>query len=73
MERRCWINWQCRGVLLVWTIVGQGLIALALGAGGVVWTFFLSSIFSPFFLPLFGGRPDIGAGPRSAIGRAPDS
>ena len=26
---------------------------------GVVWTFFLSSIFSPFFLPLFGRRPDI--------------
>ena len=56
-----WINLQCRGVLPVWTIVGQGPIALALGAGGggVVWTFFLSSIFSPFFLPLFGRRPDI--------------
>ena len=34
MEQRCWINLQCRGVLLVWTIVGQGPIALALGAGG---------------------------------------
>ena len=33
--------------------------ALAVGAGGVVWTFFLSSIFSRFFLPLFGRRPDI--------------
>ena len=27
--------------------------------GGVVWTFFLSSIFSRFFLPLSGRRPDI--------------
>ena len=27
--------------------VGQGRIALAVGAGGVVWTFFLSSILSP--------------------------
>ena len=42
-----------------WMIVGQGPIALAVGAGGGVWTFFLSSIFSLFFLPLFGRRPDI--------------
>ena len=27
--------------------VGHGLIALAVGAGGVVWTFLLSSILSP--------------------------
>ena len=33
-------------------IEGQGPIALAAGAGGVVWTFYLSSIFSLFFLPL---------------------
>ena len=39
--------------------VGQGLTALAVGAGGVVWTFFLSSTFSRFFLPLSGRRPDI--------------
>ena len=32
--RRCWVNFQCRGVLLIWTIVGQGPIALAIGAGG---------------------------------------
>ena len=58
--RRCWVNFQCRGVLLVWMIVGQGPIALAVGAGGgCVWTFFLSSIFSLFFLPLFGKRLDI--------------
>ena len=34
VERRCWVSFQCRGVLLVWMIVGQGPIALAVGAGG---------------------------------------
>ena len=38
--RRCWVKFQCRGVLLIWIIVGQGPIALAVGAGGGVWTFF---------------------------------
>ena len=32
--RWCWVNFQCRGVLLIWIIVGQGLTALAVGAGG---------------------------------------
>ena len=32
--RRCWVNFQCRGVQLIWIIVGQGPIALAVGAGG---------------------------------------
>ena len=39
--------------------VGQGPIALAVGAGGVVRTFLLSSIFSLLFLPLFGRRSDL--------------
>ena len=30
----------------IWIIVGQGPTALAVGAGGVFWTFFLSSIIS---------------------------
>ena len=30
----------------IWIIVGQGPTAFAVGAGGVVWTFFLSSIIS---------------------------
>ena len=34
VERMCWVNFQCRGVLLVWLIAGQGPIALAVGAGG---------------------------------------
>ena len=29
--RRCWVNFQCRGVLLIWIIVGQ---RLTVGAGG---------------------------------------
>ena len=47
------------GVLLIWIRVGQGPTALAVGTDGVVWTFFLSSIISLFFLPLSGRRPDI--------------
>ena len=53
------VNFQCRGVLLILIRVGQGPTVLAVGAGGVVWTFFLSSIISLFFLPLSGRRPDI--------------
>ena len=34
MVRRCWVNFQCRGVLLIWITVGQGPIVLAVGAGG---------------------------------------
>ena len=52
-------NVQCRGVLLLWIIVGQGPIPLAAGAGGGCLTFFLSSITSLFFLSLSGKRPDI--------------
>ena len=57
MVRRCWVNFQCQGVLLTWITVGQGPIVLAVGAGGGV--FGLSSITSLFFLPLSGRRPDI--------------
>ena len=43
------LNFQCRGVLLVWMIVGQGPIALAVGAGGGLFGHFfprLSFLFS---------------------------
>ena len=47
------------GRLTMWMIVGQGPIAPALGAGGGVWTFLLSSVLSLLFRPLSGRRPDI--------------
>ena len=37
--------------------VEQGPIGLAVGAGGLVWTFFLSSIFTHFFSPSLGDDP----------------
>ena len=42
--RWCWVNFQCRGVLLIWIIVGQGPIVLAVGAGGGCLDFFFSSL-----------------------------
>ena len=57
--RWCWVNLQCRASYLFWIRVGHGPTALAVGAVGVVWTFFLPSIISLFFLPLSGRRPDI--------------
>ena len=57
--RRCWVNFQCRGVLLIWIEVGQGPSALAVGAGGDCLDIFLSSITSLFFRPLSGRRHDI--------------
>ena len=56
--RRCWVNFQCLGVLLIWIIVGQGPVALAVGAGGGCLDIF-SLILSLLFLPLFGRRPNI--------------
>ena len=43
----------------IWITEGPGPTVLAVGAGGGVWTFLLSSILSLLFLPLFGRRPDI--------------
>ena len=57
--RCCWVNFLCRGILLIWIIVGQGPTVLAVGAGGGCLNIFLSSIISLFFLPLSGRRPDI--------------
>ena len=41
----------------IWIIVGQGPVALAVGAGGVVWTFLLSSILSSSFSLSLGDGP----------------
>ena len=48
MVRWCWVHLQCRVVLLIWIIIGQGPNVLAVGAGGVVWTFF-SLLYHFFF------------------------
>ena len=50
MVRRCWVNYQCRGVLLIWVLVGQGPIALVVGAGGGCLDIFFSR---PPFLSSF--------------------
>ena len=57
--RWCRVNFQCRGVLLIWIRVEQGPTVLAVGAGGGCLDIFFSSIVSLFFLPLSGRRPDI--------------
>ena len=49
----------CRGVLLIWIILGQGPIVLAVGADGGCLDIFLSSLTSLFFLPLSRRRLDI--------------
>ena len=50
--RWCWVNFQCRGVLLIWIRVGQGPTALAMGVGrGCLDIFTLVYPFS-FFLSL---------------------
>ena len=41
----------------IWMIVGQGPSALAVGAGGVVWTFLLSSSFLSSFSLSLGDGP----------------
>ena len=43
------------GVLLIWIIVVQGPVALAIVRAGVVWTFFLSSIILSSFSSLGDG------------------
>ena len=57
MVRRCWVNFQCRGVLLIWILVGQGPTVFAVGAGWGFLDIFFShlSFFSSFFLSLGDG------------------
>ena len=50
---------QSRSVLLIWIIVGQGSIPLAVGAGGVCLHIFFSRLSFLFCFSLFGRRPDI--------------
>ena len=53
MVRRCCVNFQCRGVILIWIKVGQGPIALAVGVVGGCFDIFLSFIVSLFVLPFW--------------------
>ena len=57
--RWCFENIQSRSVLLIWIIVGQGSIALAVGAGGGCLGIFFSRLSFLFSFSLFGRRPDI--------------
>ena len=59
MVRRCWVNIQCRGVLLIWIIVGQGPTALAVGAGAGCLDIFFSRLSFLFSFSLSESRPDI--------------
>ena len=34
MVRRCWVNFLCLGILLIWIIEEQGPVVLAVGVGG---------------------------------------
>ena len=52
-----WVNFQCRGILLILVRVGQGPTALTVGAGGGCLDFFFShqSFLSSFSLSLGDG------------------
>ena len=54
--RWLWVNFQCRGVVLIWIIVGQGPITLAGGAGRSSLDIFFSRLSVCIFLyfSLFG-------------------
>ena len=55
---QCWVNFQCRGVLLIRIIVGQGPTTLAVGAGGVVLDIF-SLVYN---FSLLSPSPSVGVG-----------
>ena len=59
--RCCWVKLPVPGrpTDLAAGTAGHGPTVLAVGAGGDCLDFFLSSIFTPFFLTLSGRRPGI--------------
>ena len=57
MVRRYWVNFQCRGALLIWIVVGHGPATLVVGAGGGCLDIFFSRL--SFFSSSFLSRPDI--------------
>ena len=54
-----WVNFQCRGVLLIWIMVGQGPTAVVVGVGGGCLDIFFSCLSFFVFLPFFERRPEI--------------
>ena len=59
LVRWCWVNFQCRSVLVTLIIVGQVLSALTVGADGDCLDIFSLIYHSLFFLPPSGRWPDI--------------
>ena len=49
--RWCWVTFSAGGVLLIWIIGGLGPTVLAIGAGGVLWTFFSHPYHLSFLSP----------------------
>ena len=58
LVRWCGVNFQCRGVLLIWVIIGQGPIALAVGVGGGCFDIFSLVYLFFFSFSLSRRRPD---------------
>ena len=56
--RWCWVSFQYRGILLIWSRVEQGLTAPPVGAGGGCLDIF-SFVYHFSFLSPSGRRPDI--------------
>ena len=59
MVRWYYVNFQCRGVLLIWILVGQGPTALELGAGKELFGHFFSLVYYFSLLSL-----SLGDGPK---------
>ena len=56
--RRCWVNFQCWGVLLIGIVEGRVPVALAVGAGGGGLDNFFSRLsFLTAFYPSLGDGP----------------
>ena len=57
MVQRCLVNFQCRGIQLIWIIVGQGPVALAEGVGGGCLDIFSFLYLFSFLSPSLGDDP----------------
>ena len=55
--RGCQVNFQCRAVILIWIIVGQGHVALTVGAGRECLDIFPRVYLFSFLSPSLGDGP----------------